>query len=96
MGSKKWSNCDAEGARMTRIIRRLTIKLDRMTSPKKNHDYDLEKAIDLTTKLALCIYRKAQIAEKTDFEQRLKYLEAWNGTRRYTAAQQKHEEFATV
>jgi hypothetical protein len=88
---EKWSESEGEYKAYSKIVRRLLKKLTKQTtSTKKNpNDWDLEKAIELTSKLGYCLNIKTNLAHKTDLEQRLKYLENINSSKK------KHEEFAT-
>ena len=88
----KWSESYREAKVYTKILRRILKKLDKQTTSTKQNprEWDLEKTIELLSKVGYCLNIKVAVAHKTDIEDRLKYLETINQD-----AIQKHEELVT-
>jgi len=63
--TKKWSDSDPQGVKFTRILER----------KDKPAEYDLGVVIDMMSKVGNSLLIKTNVALKTDWEKRLKYLE---------------------
>ena len=71
MTNTKWSDSAKEGKLLRRILDRLNRKEKKMPE-----DIDLETLITFAKSVAFVAEKKANLAHKTDFEERLKYLES--------------------
>ena len=71
MTNTKWSESAKEG----KLLRRI---LDRLNRKEKNmpEDVDLDILITFAKSVAFVAEKKVNLAQKTDWEQRIKYLES--------------------
>lgn len=87
---QKWSESQKEGAVYTRVLRRILLKLDKITSEKRNPEgYDVREMLELLAKAGYCLNIKTHVAHATDIENRVKYLEG------LSTPKQAHEELVT-
>lgn len=71
MGNTKWSDSAKEGKLLRRILDRLNRKEKKMPE-----DIDLDTLITFAKSVAFVAEKKANLAHKTDLEERIKYLES--------------------